>query len=140
MTSEKKPAAKYAKWIRKNYPTRISALAVCQGATAKMVEAFPELKRVPGHVYTVHFGRRAHWWCETPDGSVVDPTAAQFEDAFMLEYHPFEPGQEVRVGRCMNCGDDIDAVVQELGKQPEGLYSTTFCDKECAKEMAESMG
>ena len=45
----------------------------CREATAAMVKAFPELRRVRGH-----YGWCPHWWCETPDGTVVDPTARQF--------------------------------------------------------------
>jgi hypothetical protein len=92
---------------------------------------------VPGAVYC-NWGRREHWWCETPDGTIVDPTASQFD--FVGEYVPWEPGAEVRVGRCMDCGEDIYARPTALGEPPKDLYSTTFCDARCAENMTKAAG
>jgi len=131
---------RYVDWIETHYPTVSTAFGACSAATTQMVAAFPELTRVPGHVQSYQSGRRAHWWCETSEGEIVDPTRIQFEDAVFLSYERFQPGQEVRVGRCMNCGEPIFAVMEELGKVPDSLYSTSFCDKICYAEMAEAVG
>lgn len=104
-------------------------LGRCAEATKAMVAAFPELTRVPGHVYG-YWGKRAHWWCETADGQVVDPTASQFPDAF-LEYERWMPGDEVRVGKCMNCGSEIWREVKTLDEEPP---RESFCDATCIKE------
>jgi len=67
-----------------------------------MVAAFPELKRVRGHYVT---GRKEypHWWCVTAEGTVVDPTAAQF-DGLPGFYEPHVEGSPEPTGKCPNCG------------------------------------
>ena len=126
----------YAEWIE-GYRARVKVLlGACAKATQEMVEAFPELERVPGHIYVMGWGRRAHWWCEDPNGNVVDPTASQFPGG-VLHYESFEPGHEVRTGRCMNCGEDLYEVVHDLSQEPR---RRTFCDDRCSDEMASAMG
>jgi len=89
-------------WIAKNYPSAQSAALACDTATAKMVAAFPELRRVRGHAM-VGVDFRPHWWCETPDGEVVDPTAHQWK----RPPHIYEEwtGSEDPHGKCINCGE-----------------------------------
>jgi formylmethanofuran dehydrogenase subunit E len=70
-----------------------------------------------------------HFWCETADGEVVDPTVGQFE-GLAVEYRPFEPGDEVRVGKCMNCGEPIYASVERLD---DPRHHRTFCDENCQR-------
>ena len=50
----------------------------CAWATLAMQIAFPELIRVRGHYLCLIWGERDHWWLTTPEGEIVDPTAAQF--------------------------------------------------------------
>lgn len=38
----------------------------------------PTLTVVFGHYTDPHSGREGHWWCVRPDGSIYDPSAAQF--------------------------------------------------------------
>lgn len=109
----------YDEWIKTNYPTRLEAVGMCLTATRRMVEAFPELRRVPGWV-----DGQDHVWCVTPDGSIVDPTRAQY--GLVGEYVAWEPGDEVCVGKCMNCGDMIYRHVDTL----EGPR-VTLCSDEC---------
>lgn len=120
----------YREWID-DYSDRKEGvlLGKCAEATKEMVAAFPELTRVPGHVYGT-WGKRAHWWCETADGQVVDPTVGQFPDPF-LEYERWIPGDEVRVGKCMNCGREIWRALQTLEEEPP---RESFCDAMCLKE------
>lgn len=100
----------------------------CLAATKEMHAAFPELLIRAGHVETP-VGREAHWWLETPDGSVVDPTHSQFTGhGGILEYEAWAPGQEVRVGKCMDCGDEIWRPVITLNEEPK---HETFCSKFC---------
>lgn len=76
----------YDEWIS-NYKYN-STIGMCDAATKEMCRVFPELTRVPGHVYTMR-GRLEHWWCVAPDGSVVDPTYGhgQFHGG-VLQYDP----------------------------------------------------
>lgn len=90
----------------------------CREATEAMVKAFPELRRVRGH-----YSWCPHWWCETPDGTVVDPTARQFTSGGVyVEYTGPEP-----LGKCMNCGDYVWTAL------PNG--DTSACSDECLKEL-----
>ena len=125
----------YVEWIS-NYIERKRARGIlhlqgmCSHATAEMAAAFPELKRVPGWASDAR-GSTEHWWLVTPDGLVVDPTASQFVGE--IKYKPFEPGDEVRVGRCMNCGIGIFAKVQDLN---DPKYGKSTCSSECEATLA----
>lgn len=96
----------------------------CQEACEAMVAAFPELQLVRGHaVCPAPWGMRAHWWCVTPEGTIVDPTRAQFT-AGVFAYEPYEEGDDVRIGTCMNCGEGIWG-------QPERGGEPNFCSTAC---------
>jgi hypothetical protein len=123
----------YAEWIE-DYKTRIgdAILGTCQKAVDEMAAVFPELTKVSGHVYCPHpWGKRAHWWCTDPDGNIVDPTASQFPGIF--EYEPWVPGTEVRVGKCMNCGEDIWQAVESL-EEAEKVSGQCICSDACERE------
>ena len=126
----------YATWILAwglRWAGRTAGL--CAVATEDMVKAFPELRRVAGWVECDE-GLLEHWWCAAEDGTIVDPTASQFSR--IVKYHPFEPGSEVRVGRCMNCGMGIYAAVQSLD---DPSYARSLCDEpECAEALAREYG
>lgn len=68
----------YQTWIQTHYPTATHARLQCFEATTKMVVAFPELRQARGHIM-VGVRLRPHWWCVTPDGTVIDPTAIQYK-------------------------------------------------------------
>jgi hypothetical protein len=93
---------KYAEWISATYPTKESAHNQCAEATMLMVDAFPELTRVRGHVWCSVDSNRPHWWCVTPDGSVVDPTRHQWD--WLGEYTPWDESKPEPTGICPNCG------------------------------------
>lgn len=89
-------------WISNHYPTPELARLNCAEATEAMVAAFPDLRRVRGHAMIgVHL--RPHWWCVTPDGRVVDPTAIQWETKPAF-YMPLDSDEEPH-GKCYNCGE-----------------------------------
>lgn len=133
---------RYADWIaayvakrphHKGWPYLYGA---CTQATDEMVAAFPELRRVAGFA-----NNREHFWCETADGEIIDPTVQQFfrdEMEFCVlgrasvDYREFRPGDEVRVGKCMNCGDAIYARVQALG---DPKVNRSACSDECETEL-----
>lgn len=103
----------------------------CREAVVLMKQAFPELLVSRGHVSTI-WGMRAHWWLLTPEGEVVDPTASQYPGIF--EYLPWEPGDEVQVGKCMNCGEEIWEPTDSLDGPPP---QKSICSPKCNDEMME---
>lgn len=106
----------------------------CASATAEMVEAFPELKRVAGFVEVLWPAAgvvtEQHWWCLDPSGDVVDPTAAQFHVVLSREAldlnNPDDVGR-IPTGRCMCCGEDV-------------FRGDTFCTKQCERDFCSDMG
>ncbi len=124
----------YQKWIE-DYLAGLAfpgaCLGRCQEAVQEMAVAFPELRVVRGHVYcAAPWGKRAHWWCETDYGQIVDPTAAQFS-VEIFEYEEYTEGAEVRIGRCMNCGEEIWGKPEKAPQQ--------FCGSECHDGLAAEM-
>lgn len=94
----------YQEWIKNSpYATQQGAYGQCKDATKEMAAAFPELTRVRGHYYCHIWGEREHWWCETPDGKIVDPTKAQFPSGGFGEYEPWDESQPEPTGMCPNC-------------------------------------
>jgi len=114
----------YRVWIQE-YEARCGALlGRCAKATGEMVCVFPELRRASGYALTL-WGRRAHWWCVAPDGEIIDPTENQFPLP-VAEYIEWRPGDEVCVGKCMNCGEEIWRAVQSLDGE-----RATICGEMC---------
>lgn len=114
------------KWLEDNNATDSGGYGLCDTAAKAMAEAFPALTVTKGHVdCPPPWFRRGHWWCVAPCGTIVDPTAAQFPQ--ILKYEEYTPGDDVRLGRCMNCGDEI------WGPDPDSVYSTCVCGEECSK-------
>lgn len=94
----------YQTWIDQHYPTRKAATCKCAEATEAMCEEFPELARVRGHYDCWAWGMREHWWCVTPDGAIVDPTARQFPSEGSCQYIAFNESGPEPTGKCPNCG------------------------------------
>ena len=92
----------YQDWIKKYYPTPESAHSQCAEATIKMSLEFPELRRVRGYAL-VGIDFRAHWWCVTPDGTIVDPTMQQWT-LTPLQYDAIPDDTEEPHGKCYECG------------------------------------
>jgi len=98
--SEDPALEKYREWIS-SYEGDI--WRKCAQVTALMADEFPELTRVRGHVEIAESDRpQQHWWLETGDGKVVDPTADQW--LMILRYHPWMEGVEEPTGKCPECG------------------------------------
>lgn len=106
----------------------------CQGASERMVEAFPELRQVRGYAQLADGWAPAHWWCETVDGTVIDPTASQFEGVVGYdEYNEAEHGP-LPIGKCMNCGFEV------WDNKHQGLCSAECCAEFTAYMEAECAG
>lgn len=123
---------RYAQWIEAYVKRRDGAvLGLCNAAVEEMSNVFPELTRVFGHVYVFGGGgMRGHVWLVDPDGNIVDPTASQYQHIF--GYDHWTPGTPVRVGKCMNCGDEIWEEVDTLDVEPP---RRTVCSEECSDEL-----
>lgn len=101
----------------------------CFEAVQQMTSAFPELKPVCGFVETT-WGNDQHHWCVAADGSIVDPTRAQFPVVFSYEaLDPSDPATLARIptGVCMDCGDSV-------------YDGSTFCSMACERSTCASMG
>lgn len=127
-------AETYNAWIAQYVAAQKSTLGRCRDATAKMVEAFPELRIVLGYVHDGLWGKRGHAWCVDTDGKIVDPTASQFPA--LLEYDPWKPGDEVLIGKCMECGSQIWEAVESFDE----ARHRSFCDEECEGAFRASLG
>lgn len=92
----------YADWIAANVT---ETYGKCHEVSQAMAAAFPELRLVRGHYYCIAWGERGHWWLATPDGSIVDPTAAQFPSKGTGEYVEWDDSQPEPTGRCPQCGE-----------------------------------
>ena len=120
--------SKYTQWIQDNYPTKESAYLKCEEATLKMVENFPELKRVRGlasveEPYNLPPTRTPHWWCVSPLGEIIDPTSHQYPTR-IISYAEADESKGPPTGKCPNCGDLC-------------YQSNYFCSKKCDKEYME---
>lgn len=126
---------RYMGWItewRKNHRQKNA----CYSATHDIAKEFPELKLCRGwahYKYDLSWQKGyecwdQHWWCEAPDGTIVDPTNEQWLDErggvvtgyekYDVKFHGPEP-----IGKCMGCGSII---------YPEDYDgSTSFCSKDC---------
>jgi hypothetical protein len=94
----------YQAWIDEHYPTQDSARFQCKKAARDLAVAFPELRVVRGHSLVCGECRaRPHWWCETEEGVIVDPTAHQWFGG--IERYERLSSEEEPHGRCMNCGE-----------------------------------
>lgn len=118
--------SEYQKYIEDHHSTYESCYRQCAPASKEMQRRFPELQIVRGHVETLG-GWISHWWLKTEEGEIVDPTAKQFRG--ILGYEEWVPGEEIQVGRCMNCGDEIWRSVQNL----EITKQECICSDSCAK-------
>jgi hypothetical protein len=121
--------ARYTSWIE-DYLVRHNNFVrgKCDEATVEMVEAFPELRRACGFVFC-SWGEDTHWWCVAPDGSVIDPTKAQFNGLVFSyeEIDPKKPHRPLPTGPCGTCRNYV-------------YDGTMFCSTSCAREFAHDCG
>lgn len=121
----------YAAWIEAYVIQQDGKLlGKCHDAVEAMRTVFPELTIVRGHVHDAQWGKRGHFWLiditAGRSGEIVDPTASQFP--MLIDYEPWRPGDDVRVGKCMECGEEIWTAMQDLNHPPRSRW---FCTREC---------
>ena len=97
---------KYSNWIIE-YNRRVgNVYGKCEQATLEMQQTFPKLIRKRGHV-EVPFQTKnpEHWWLETTDGIIVDPTELQF--SCVIRYIELDESLPEPIGKCINCGEYV---------------------------------
>ncbi len=123
----------YIKWMFDYQQRTPHLLGKCKEACTEMKESFPELVIVKGHVFCA-WGQRGHRWLVDEEGTILDPTAEQFPCIFT--YEEWQPGTPVRVGKCMECGDEIWEPLKSLDADPG---HRTVCSEACERALLESL-
>lgn len=83
----------------------------CEDLSKAACDADPTLRLVRGWYFDPDWGRQEHWWTVRQDGTIHDPTAAQFPHggiaALYEEYQGIFP--------CYGCGTEISESDQYMG-------------------------
>jgi hypothetical protein len=92
----------------------------CKELSEAAVRVNPSLTLVRGHYLCPAWGMQPHWWTIGPDGSIHDPTAAQFPSKGEGTYISFDG-----MIQCSECGKDM--------KEEKASYESSycFCSYEC---------
>jgi hypothetical protein len=71
-------------------------------------------------------------------GVVFDEAEAPTESQFpaVLSYAEWKPGDEVRIGKCMDCGQEIWEAVASL----DDARTKRFCNEACERSFASDLG
>lgn len=93
----------------------------CKAASEALCATIPSLDLVRGHYFCpIWNSNEPHWWCTQPDGTIIDPTAAQFPSNGNGIYTPFNG-----IVECAQCGKEME----EEDASFEGNYA--FCSTYC---------
>jgi len=90
----------------------------CHEMAAMAATRDPTLRLTRGWYDDPQWGAQEHWWCTAPDGTIVDPTAAQFPMGGVPEWYREFAGRYP----CFECGREVPEVL---------LVSGRFCSLEC---------
>ena len=93
----------------------------CKEMSEALLVADPTLRLVRGHYYCPIWNtEEPHWWCEKPDGTVVDPSAKQFPSKGLGIYTEFNG-----FVNCAECGKEIS--------EDEAVFESNyaFCSTRC---------
>lgn len=100
--------------------SRAEITGQCHELSVRAVEEDPDLTLVRGWYHCSVWGRREHWWTTLPDGTIHDPTVAQFPSGGLGAYEPFAGTYP-----CEECGLDVP----EDQAVPNGHHM--FCSNDC---------
>lgn len=75
----------------------------CREYSEAAVAADPSLSLIRGWYVDPIWGRQEHWWTTRPDGTIFDPTSAQFPFGGVAEWYEEFEG----VYPCMECGTEV---------------------------------
>ena len=93
----------------------------CREMSDKAAAADPTLTIVRGWYDDPVWGAQEHWWCKRPDGTIVDPTAAQFPTGGVVSLYREFAG----MFPCAECGEEF----------AEGDGYDVCCSGECYGRM-----
>lgn len=74
----------------------------CHELSLAHIEAHPDHRLVRGWYHCPIWGREEHWWTVGPDGTIHDPTAAQFPSGGLGEYEEYRG-----LLACEQCGREV---------------------------------
>ena len=75
----------------------------CREMSEELCRQDPSLRLVRGHYFCPIWNQEdPHWWCVKLDGTIVDPTAAQFPSLGRGLYTPFDG-----LVTCEECGKHV---------------------------------
>ena len=83
--------------------SKIDLRGKCHEYSKAAVATDPSLRLVRGWYIDPTWGRQEHWWTERPDGSIYDPTSAQFPMGGVREWYEEFAG----IFPCEECGMDF---------------------------------
>lgn len=93
----------------------------CKQYSEELCAEDPSLRLVRGYYHCPMWGKQEHWWCETLDGTIVDPTVQQFPtNGIGAVYEEFDGMCE-----CAECGKHIP----EEEASFDSRYA--FCSTQC---------
>jgi hypothetical protein len=92
----------------------------CREMAETLVKQNPDLRLVRGFYHCPLWGKQSHWWMVKPDGTIVDPSAAQFPSYGAGEYEGFNG-----MVQCEECGKELPEELAYI----DGNHA--FCDRKC---------
>lgn len=93
----------------------------CKELAEAACQADTKLRLVRGYYHCPFWGKQAHWWGESQDGTVTDPSSPQFPSKGMGDYEEYDGNVE-----CANCGT---AMPEDDAWRIEGRYC--YCSSRC---------
>jgi len=96
----------------------------CKEFSEALVKKDPTLRLVRGHYYCPVWGEQEHWWCESKDGKIIDPTKDQFPSKGSGEYVEFNG-----ICICAECGEEV--------REEHAIFMSRYpvCSDRCARSL-----
>ena len=93
----------------------------CKEYSEALCNEDPTLRLVRGFYHCPLWGKQDHWWCEKPDGTIVDPTVMQFPTSGEgAEYEEF-----AGICECAECGKKV--------REEDAMFQSryAYCSSRC---------
>lgn len=92
----------------------------CREMAEDLVRQHPDIRLVQGFYHCPLWGKQPHWWTKKEDGTIIDPSAAQFPSYGAGDYEEFNGKIQ-----CEECGKEVT----EEKAYIDGNHA--FCSREC---------
>lgn len=86
-------------------PRRPELRGTCERAAQELAHEDSSLRVVRGWYIDAQWGRQEHWWCERPNGTILDPTVEQFPTGHVPALREYQEYQGVH--SCPGCGAPV---------------------------------